>query len=51
MIGVKTGLDISSVNKTKQDFNKLLNELKATANKNVIKIQVENTSNQINNIK
>ncbi|MBU3142224.1 phage tail tape measure protein [Clostridium sp. CF012] len=50
IIGVKTGLDISSVNKTKQEFAKLLSDLQNQANKSVIKIQISNTTSQINSI-
>lgn len=50
MIGIKTGLDITSMTKTKQDFSKLLVDLQNTANKNPIKINIGDTTAQINKI-
>ena len=49
-LGIKSALDLRSVAKTREDFKKQLQYLQKYADNNVIKIKIDNATNNINNI-
>lgn len=48
MQGIKVQLDMNYIRKSRQDFEKHLKDMEELANKNVIKLKVENVNNQLN---
>lgn len=46
--GIKTQLDMESVRKTRQEYEKHIKDMQELANKNVIKIKVDNVNSQLN---
>lgn len=48
--GVGVKLDEKKVSQVKNEFNKLLKDMQAIADKNIIDIKVQNANNQINNM-